>query len=87
MNRATSHNRFSVGRVEKQYCSFANPPRKLILESGAELGPVTIAYETYGTLSENRDNCILLAHAFSGDSHAAGYYLENGKEEKPGWWE
>lgn len=86
MNRATSHNNSSVGRVEKQYYSFAHPPEKLTLESGAELGPVTIAYETYGTLSEERDNCILLAHAFSGDSHAAGYYLENG-EEKPGWWE
>ena len=65
MNRATSHKQSSVGRVEKQYYTFAQPPEKLILESGAELGPVTVAYETYGTLSKEKDNCILLAHAFS----------------------
>ncbi len=84
MNRAADYNHSSVGRVEKQYYTFAQPPEKLILESGAELGPVTVAYETYGTLSKEKDNCILLAHAFSGDSHAAGYYQE---DEKPGWWE
>ncbi|MCK5515961.1 MAG: homoserine O-acetyltransferase, partial [Desulfobulbaceae bacterium] len=87
MNRATNHNRSSVGKVEKQYYSFAHPPQKLVLESGAELGPVTIAYETYGTLTKEKDNCILLTHAFSGDSHAAGYYREKGEEEKQGWWE
>ncbi len=87
MNRADNHKESSVGRVEKQYYSFAHPPEKLILESGAELGPVTIAYETYGTLSKEKDNCILLAHAFSGDSHAAGYYQDDNGEEKPGWWE
>lgn len=84
MNRATDNKHSSVGRVEKQYYTFAHPPEKLILESGAELGPVTVAYETYGTLSKEKDNCILVAHAFSGDSHAAGYYQE---DEKPGWWE
>lgn len=87
MTRATNHNHSSVGRVEKQYYSFAHPPGRLILESGAELGPVTVAYETYGTLTKEKDNCILLAHAFSGDSHAAGYYQDNAEEEKPGWWE
>ncbi len=87
MNRATNHKDSSVGRVEKQYYSFAHPPDSLLLESGATLGPVTIAYETYGTLSGDKDNCILVAHAFSGDSHAAGYYQDEGKGEKPGWWD
>jgi homoserine O-acetyltransferase len=87
LNRAANHNHSSVGRVEKQYYTFAHPPEKLVLESGAELGPVTVAYETYGTLSKEKDNCILLAHAFSGDSHAAGYYREDGEDKKPGWWE
>ncbi len=76
-----------MGRVEKQYYSFAHPPQKLVLESGAELGLVTIAYETYGTLTKKKDNCILLTHAFSGDSHAAGSYQEEVEEGKQGWWE
>jgi len=77
----------SVGKVEKQHYTFAPPPEELILESGAKIGPVTIAYETYGNLNQNQDNAILLAHAFSGDSHAAGYYFTDKEDEKPGWWE
>jgi homoserine O-acetyltransferase len=77
----------SVGIVEKKYFTFANPPEQLVLESGAKLGPVTIAYETYGTLNEQQDNCILLAHAFSGDSHAAGFYATDSGDDKPGWWD
>ncbi len=77
----------SVGIVEKKFFTFADPPEKLLLESGAELGPVTIAYETYGELNEQKDNCILVAHAFSGDSHAAGYYATDREGDKPGWWD
>lgn len=77
----------SIGIVEKKYFTFASPPEKLVLESGAELGPVTIAYEAYGSLSNSKDNVILLAHAFSGDSHAAGHYATDTKSDKPGWWD
>ena len=77
----------SVGVVEKQYYTFADPPEEMTLESGAKLGPITLAYETYGELNAERDNCILLAHAFSGDSHAAGHYSSDSKEDKPGWWD
>lgn len=79
--------RQSVGVVKKQYCTFAAPPTPLTLESGATLGPVTIAYETYGTLNDAKDNAILVAHAFSGDSHAAGFYQSGENGEKPGWWD
>ncbi|HIJ78705.1 MAG: homoserine O-acetyltransferase [Desulfobulbaceae bacterium] len=75
----------SVGLVEKKYFTFAEPPGLMQLESGAVLGPVTIAYETYGTLAPAKDNVILVLHALSGDSHAAGYYREG--EAKPGWWD
>ncbi len=77
----------SVGVVKKQQYTFAHPPEELVLESGARLGPVTITFETYGTLSPNRDNAILIAHAFTGDSHAAGYYSSDSEDAKPGWWE
>jgi len=71
----------------KQYYTFAEPPEELVLESGARLGPVTIAYETYGTLNATKDNVILVAHAFSCDSHAAGCYPKDCEGEKPGWWD
>ena len=83
----TTEQASSVGVVEKQYYTFANPPGEMTLESGANLGPITLAYETYGELNAKRDNCILLAHAFSGDSHAAGHYGSDSKEDKPGWWD
>ncbi len=75
----------SVGLVEKKYFTFANPHNEMILENGSQLGPVTLAYETYGTLTPKKDNVILILHALSGDSHAAGYYTE--KDSKPGWWD
>lgn len=73
--------------VEKQYFTFAEPPNRMVLENGSELGPVTIAYETFGTLSPKKDNAVLIAHAFSGDSHAAGYYADDEERLKPGWWD
>jgi homoserine O-acetyltransferase/O-succinyltransferase len=77
----------SVGIVVKQYHTFAQPPEPLVLESGARLGPVTVAYETYGRLNAAGDNAVLVAHAFSGDSHAAGHYHGEGEGDKPGWWD
>ncbi|HOV33873.1 MAG TPA: homoserine O-acetyltransferase, partial [Candidatus Hydrogenedens sp.] len=75
----------SVGIVETKYYTFAQAPEYLILESGAKLGPVSIAYETYGELSPDKDNAILVCHALSGDAHAAGFHSPDDK--KPGWWD
>ncbi|NOR23092.1 MAG: homoserine O-acetyltransferase, partial [Desulforhopalus sp.] len=52
MSESTTSQDSSVGIVEKKYHTFAKPPEKMVLESGASLGPVTIAYETYGRLNE-----------------------------------
>ena len=78
-------NGISVGVVKKRYFTFARPPEEMTLESGAKLGPITLAYETYGELNERKDNVVMGFHALSGNSHAAGYYSEN--DEKPGWWD
>ncbi|MFC1821473.1 homoserine O-acetyltransferase [Thermodesulfobacteriota bacterium] len=78
-------NGISVGLVKKQFYTFAEPPDEVTLESGAKLGPVTIAFETCGTLNSEKNNAVLILHALSGDSHVAGYY--SGNDPKPGWWD
>jgi homoserine O-acetyltransferase len=75
----------NAGIVATRYATVAEPPNELRLESGERLGPITIAYETYGTLSERRDNAILVLHALSGDAHVAGRHAPDDK--RPGWWD
>jgi homoserine O-acetyltransferase len=48
-------------------------PEPLALDCGKKLHPVRIAYETYGKLTPEKDNVILVCHALSGDAHAAGW--------------
>jgi homoserine O-acetyltransferase len=74
----------SVEIVETQCYTFAQPPNELKLECGKSLGPVTLAYETYGRLNADRSNAILVCHALSGDAHAAGVHEG---DDNPGWWE
>jgi homoserine O-acetyltransferase/O-succinyltransferase len=71
-----------VGIVQTRYATWIEP---LPLDSGAQLGPITLAYETYGELNERRDNALLLLHALSGDAHAAGFHSLS--QRKPGWWD
>jgi len=75
----------SVGIVEKKFFTFAEPPHEMQLENGAKLGPITLAYETCGTLNSDKSNVVLILHALSGDSHVAGCYTAD--DEKPGWWD
>src|SRR3954447_21254542 len=90
----------SVGRVETRYLDLPEPVQ---LDCGRALHPVRIAYETYGELTPQRDNVILVCHALSGDAHAAGVSVTStdestrdgfGAEERDGtaakglgWWD
>ena len=56
----------------------------LELDCGVSLGPFTLAYQTYGTLNEERSNAVLLCHALTGDQFVAGLHPLTGR---PGWWE
>lgn len=82
--RFVSEKDHSVGMVKTDYFRFALSPNELILENGEKLGPITIAYETYGRLNQQRSNAVLILHALSGDAHAAGFHKG---DEKPGWWD
>ncbi|HFU74397.1 MAG TPA: homoserine O-acetyltransferase [Helicobacteraceae bacterium] len=67
--------------VKTKKAHFTNP---LYLESGRILEPYDIMYETYGTLSEKKDNVIIVLHALTGSHHAAGKYEDDAKS---GWWD
>ncbi len=56
----------------------------LPLDCGVELAPFSLAYQTYGTLNEDRTNVVLICHALTGDQHVANTHPVTGK---PGWWE
>ncbi len=58
--------------------------KPLRLECGVELGPFTMAYQTYGTLNADKSNAILTCHALSGDQFLAGEHPVTGKK---GWWD
>lgn len=59
-------------------------PDALPLDSGEVLENVSIAYETYGELADDKGNAILLCHALTGDQFVASEHPVTGK---PGWWE
>jgi len=71
----------SIMNVETKYFHLKHD---LLLESGEKLSPVTLAYETYGTLNDEKSNAILVLHALTGDAHAAGYHHD---EDSTGWWD
>ncbi len=56
----------------------------LQLDCGVELGPFTVAYQTYGALNADRSNAILVCHALTGDQFMTGEHPVTGK---PGWWQ
>ena len=57
--------------------------RPIRLDCGVEMGPVTVAFRTYGQLNADRSNAILICHALTGDQYVADPHPITGK---PGWW-
>ncbi len=55
----------------------------LRLDCGIELGPFTVAYQTYGRLNPDKSNAILVCHALTGDQFAAEAHPITGAA---GWW-
>jgi homoserine O-acetyltransferase len=85
MNSDTTRNmdESSYKIVEKQFYHINE--NNFFLQCGKKLEDITIAYETFGRLNTKKNNAILILHALTGDSHAAGIYDK--KDEKPGWWD
>ncbi|MBX3445267.1 MAG: homoserine O-acetyltransferase [Parvibaculaceae bacterium] len=69
-------------RVRRASVTFG-PGEPLALDSGVELSPFTISYETYGELDAAKSNVVLVCHALTGDQYAASTQPHTGK---PGWW-
>lgn len=69
----------------------SGPPKRLLLEDGfrfhhgERIAPFTLVYETFGELSPERDNAILVCHALSPGAHAAGKYAPG--DQVVGWWD
>jgi homoserine O-acetyltransferase len=74
----------SLGRVDTRSAVLFDEDRPLVLDSGARLAPVEVAYEAYGELDADRGNAIYVLHALTGDAHAAGYHDD---PDRRGWWD
>ena len=83
----------TASTVETRFQVIATADDPFVFADGKSLDNVTLAYETYGEISEAKDNVILLFHALSGNQHAAGH--NTGHPDIPywtlecyaGWWE
>jgi homoserine O-acetyltransferase len=69
----------------RRFARLLDDDTTLALEGGGALPRVTVAYQTWGTLDDARANAVLVLHALTGDSHAAG--PAGPGHPTPGWWE
>ncbi|WP_114559142.1 homoserine O-acetyltransferase MetX [Desertihabitans aurantiacus] len=73
-----------IGQVRTEQVRLFDRDHPLVLAGGEQLLEVDVSYETYGTLSEQRDNAVFICHALTGDAHAAGW---REGDRRPGWWD
>ena len=57
--------------------------KPLKLDCGQTINNFPLAYETYGSLNNEKDNAILVFHALTGDQFVTGI---NPVTKKDGWW-
>ena len=67
--------------LECSIAEFTNTNCKL--DSGFQLNNFKIAYKTFGTLNNDKNNAILICHALTGDQYVSG---TNPSTKKNGWW-
>lgn len=77
---STTHSETEREWVEK--LSFTTENFELF--NGQTIAEVKVGWQSYGELNEARDNVILITHFFSGSSHVAGQYEEDGAV---GYWD
>lgn len=83
-----------IGAVKTKLFHFGDRNHPFMFRTGEKLDSVTLAYETYGELSAEKDNAILVYHALSGSQHAAGMNTSVPaagtlwtEEMHQGWWD
>lgn len=81
----TDDGKNSIGIVETHSLRVVESDDPIKLQCGKFLGPIDVAYETYGTITPEGDNVVLICHALSGNAHVAGYNSPDYR--KPGWWD
>jgi homoserine O-acetyltransferase/O-succinyltransferase len=74
----------SLGLTETERVVLFTDDDPLVLDSGVRIGPVEVAYETYGELDATASNAVYVCHALTGDAHAAGHH---GDPARTGWWD
>ncbi len=84
MPRSAEADAGSVGLTRTERALLFTEESPLVLDSGHTLGPVEVAYETYGQLDDDAGNAVVICHALTGDAHAAGHH---GDPARPGWWD
>ena len=67
--------------ITHQSCVFGDG---LLLDCGARLASLTVAYRSYGTLNAQRSNAVLICHALTGDQYVAEPHPVTGKGP---WWD
>ena len=58
----------------------------LLLDCGKSLGPIKIAYTTYGTLNKQKSNAILICHALTGDQYVSSQHPVTKKKDGGQMW-
>ncbi|WP_038167063.1 homoserine O-acetyltransferase [Verrucomicrobium sp. BvORR106] len=83
----------TIPESQTQFLRFATPEKPFSFTSGMVMDDLTLAYETYGKLNEDKSNAILVFHALSGSQHAAGvcrHVAHTGdrwtEDCQQGWW-